>query len=128
MEETFADDFSGVLNANFDMNMQSHASEMMSEPVMQGNYLANRTISNPNVQELIDELFNYKDMLEKRIGAIVAEKMRMLPPVAEPISIEKQKTIIKSGVIDKAIEKLTAEIEDLKKENKELEEAIVALG
>lgn len=128
MEETFADDFSGVLNANFDSNMQLQASKMMNKYAVLENYLANKTISNPNVQELIEELFNYKEALEKRIGAIVSEKMATLLPVAEPISVEKQKTIIKSGVIDKAIERLNAEIEDLKKENKELEETIISMN
>jgi hypothetical protein len=128
MEENFVDDFTGILNASFDASAQQHAAEIIESLMKLENFVANKSFSNPSVQELIETLYNYREILNKRIGALVAEKTRSYPPVAEPLSLEKQKIIIKYGVIDNAIEKLTSEIEDLKKENKELEAAIASLA
>ena len=124
MTDNALDDFSSILSSNFDTSFRQIATEHLQNSQTKGNIYLTRTIHNPYIHELIEELTRYRDHLDNHIGSIIAEKTKSMPPLIEPMPVDKQKIVIKSGILDNAIEKLKEEIRDLELENKELEEMV----
>ena len=126
-QDSLVDDFSSVLSSNFDTTLKISAENQSKTPQSQNLLYSSQLMGNKYVFELIEELTRYRELLDNRIGTIVAEKTKTLPPLIEPMALDKQKVVIKTGILENAIKKLEDEIKDLQLENSELQQMFDAL-
>ncbi|EAX78278.1 hypothetical protein TVAG_605470 [Trichomonas vaginalis G3] len=124
MNDSFASQFTDVLDANFDASIRNiyiQYAKMADNDINKADFLSN---ASPKLKEIISALENYRNELKRKKNVL---KGKNDPNFDDAFLREFQKTSLKLNILNKAISEAKTEIHSLQLENQELEQMLAFL-